>query len=97
MTMTDEPTRSGNALVDELRTWLEENWDPDLTVGEWWERLGMAGWSAPMLPEGLLRTWPVAGRLAGGLGHDLAFRRAGGARRHVDRARLPHHHHARHP
>src|SRR5262249_8936662 len=30
----------------------EENWDPDLTVGEWWERLGMAGWSAP--------TWPAA-------------------------------------
>jgi alkylation response protein AidB-like acyl-CoA dehydrogenase len=50
MTMTDEPTRSGNALVDELRAWLEENWDPDLTVGEWWERLGMAGWAAPMLP-----------------------------------------------
>src|SRR5690606_33450804 len=22
-----------------------------LTVGGWWERLGMAGWSAPMLPE----------------------------------------------
>ena len=37
-------------LVDELKTWLEEQWDPDLTVGEWWERLGMAGWSAPMLP-----------------------------------------------
>ncbi|HYD09439.1 MAG TPA: acyl-CoA dehydrogenase family protein [Acidimicrobiales bacterium] len=37
-------------LVDELRTWLEEHWDPDLTVGEWWERLGTAGWSAPMLP-----------------------------------------------
>ena len=37
-------------LVDELRSWLEESWDPDLTVGEWWERLGMAGWAAPMLP-----------------------------------------------
>jgi alkylation response protein AidB-like acyl-CoA dehydrogenase len=37
-------------LIDELRTWLEENWDPDLTVGEWWHRLGMAGWAAPMLP-----------------------------------------------
>ena len=50
MTTTDA-TRSGTDLVDELNTWLEENWDPDLTVGEWWERLGMAGWSAPMLPE----------------------------------------------
>jgi alkylation response protein AidB-like acyl-CoA dehydrogenase len=36
--------------VDELQSWLEENWDPDLTVGEWWERLGMSGWAAPLLP-----------------------------------------------
>ncbi len=36
--------------IDELRSWLELNWDPDLTVGEWWERLGLAGWSAPSLP-----------------------------------------------
>ncbi len=40
-----------DAIVDELRSWLEQNWDPDLTVAEWWERLGMAGWAAP--------TWPV--------------------------------------
>ncbi|MGH9081668.1 MAG: acyl-CoA dehydrogenase family protein [Acidimicrobiales bacterium] len=38
--------------MDELRSWLELNWDPDLTVGEWWERLGLAGWSAPTLPTG---------------------------------------------
>ena len=42
--MTDE-------LLSELRAWLARNWDPDLTVGEWWERLGLAGWSAPGLPE----------------------------------------------
>jgi alkylation response protein AidB-like acyl-CoA dehydrogenase len=36
--------------VDELKSWLELFWDPDLTVGEWWERLGLAGWSAPTLP-----------------------------------------------
>jgi alkylation response protein AidB-like acyl-CoA dehydrogenase len=36
--------------VDELQGWLEESWDPDLTVGEWWERLGMSGWAAPLLP-----------------------------------------------
>ncbi|HZU73839.1 MAG TPA: acyl-CoA dehydrogenase family protein [Acidimicrobiales bacterium] len=45
-----EETARGNELVDQLRTWLEENWDPDLTVAEWWGRLGLAGWSAPMLP-----------------------------------------------
>jgi alkylation response protein AidB-like acyl-CoA dehydrogenase len=40
-----------DALLSELRTWLGKNWDPDLTVGQWWERLGTAGWSAPGLPE----------------------------------------------
>jgi alkylation response protein AidB-like acyl-CoA dehydrogenase len=38
-------------VLDELKTWLTENWDPDLTVAEWWDRLGTAGWAAP--------TWPV--------------------------------------
>lgn len=36
--------------VEQLQEWLVENWDPDLTVGNWWERLGLAGWAAPMLP-----------------------------------------------
>src|SRR5690349_21102003 len=45
-----ERTTTGAELIDELRTWLEENWNPDLTVKEWWERLGLAGWAAPMLP-----------------------------------------------
>ena len=31
--------------------WLDSEWDPDLTVGAWWERLGSAGWSAPSLPQ----------------------------------------------
>lgn len=51
MTSTDTTSRTGDALIDELTDWLEQNWDPELSVGEWWERLGMAGWSAPMLPE----------------------------------------------
>ena len=38
-------------MLSDLRAWLAKNWDPDLTVGEWWERLGLAGWSAPGLPE----------------------------------------------
>ncbi len=37
-------------LIEEVRTWLEDNWDPDLTVAQWWEKLGTAGWSAPNLP-----------------------------------------------
>jgi alkylation response protein AidB-like acyl-CoA dehydrogenase len=49
-TVAPEPTTS-DALIDELRAWLESNWDPDITLAEWWERLGLAGWAAPTLPE----------------------------------------------
>ena len=53
MTTTAATNRTGDTddeLVTELRSWLQDNWDPELTVGEWWERLGLAGWSAPSLP-----------------------------------------------
>lgn len=43
-------TASTDELLSELRSWLDSNWDPDLTVAEWWERMGLAGWSAPGLP-----------------------------------------------
>ncbi len=46
----DQGTAEPDDLVDELRAWLEQNWDPDLTVGEWWSRLGLSGWAAPALP-----------------------------------------------
>jgi alkylation response protein AidB-like acyl-CoA dehydrogenase len=42
---------SDTDVIDELRDWLAEQWDPELTVAEWWERLGLAGWAAPLLPE----------------------------------------------
>ena len=34
-------------LQEEVDAWLQRNWDPDLTVREWWERVGDAGWTAP--------------------------------------------------
>src|SRR3954451_9358775 len=43
--------QSSTDVIDELGNWLDENWDPDLTVAEWWERLGLSGWAAPSLPE----------------------------------------------
>jgi alkylation response protein AidB-like acyl-CoA dehydrogenase len=73
--------------VTEVKDWLSANWDPDLTVGEWWERFGTSGWAAPMLPadaygKGLARSEVVrvqeavaeSGALAapGGLGLLLA-------------------------
>ena len=48
--LTDDTARTDSELLDELRDWLAENWDPDLAVGEWWERLGISGWAAPLLP-----------------------------------------------
>ena len=45
--MTDTATD----VITELKDWLNDNWDPDLTVAQWWERLGLAGWSAPGLPK----------------------------------------------
>ncbi|MHB1519382.1 MAG: acyl-CoA dehydrogenase family protein [Acidimicrobiales bacterium] len=53
--MTDTATahdRTTDELLSDVRTWLAANWDPDLSVSAWWERLGAAGWSAPGLPVG---------------------------------------------
>lgn len=52
-------------LLDELDSWLAANWNADLTVGEWWERLGLSGWAAPSLPataygRGLSRSDAIA-------------------------------------
>ncbi len=62
MTSTiDATTSTSGDILDELRSWLEDNWDPDLTVAEWWERLGRAGWAAPTLPTNASAgAWPVA-------------------------------------
>jgi alkylation response protein AidB-like acyl-CoA dehydrogenase len=70
-TVVPEPTTSVDALVEEFRAWLEQNWDPEITVGEWWERLGSSGWAAPTLPtnaygKGLSR--PDAARVQAELG-----------------------------
>jgi alkylation response protein AidB-like acyl-CoA dehydrogenase len=34
-------------LRDEVRAWLEQHWDPELTVEEWWSLVAGAGWAAP--------------------------------------------------
>jgi alkylation response protein AidB-like acyl-CoA dehydrogenase len=50
MTKVDAEVVTGEELVAELKEWLGANWDPELSVGDWWERLGTSGWSAPTLP-----------------------------------------------
>jgi len=63
MTKIDEAPKeqTSEGVVEEIRDWLKDNWDPELTVAEWWERMGLAGWAAPTLPttaygRGLSRT-----------------------------------------
>ena len=36
---------------DEADRWFQEHWDPDLTLGAWWERLAESGWGFPTWPE----------------------------------------------
>ncbi|WCO65321.1 acyl-CoA dehydrogenase family protein [Iamia majanohamensis] len=50
--MTDTAARpsSSEAYLDELQSFLDSEWDPDLTVAAWWEKLGTEGWSAPAWP-----------------------------------------------
>jgi alkylation response protein AidB-like acyl-CoA dehydrogenase len=50
MTDTADRTATTGDPVAEVKDWLAENWDPDLRVAEWWDRLGTSGWAVP--------TWP---------------------------------------
>jgi alkylation response protein AidB-like acyl-CoA dehydrogenase len=43
----------------EVKAWLEENWDPDRKVGEWWDVLARSGYAAPTFPEDAWgKGWP---------------------------------------
>jgi alkylation response protein AidB-like acyl-CoA dehydrogenase len=35
----------------EAKSWYQENWDPDLTVGVWFRRMYESGWGYPTWPE----------------------------------------------
>lgn len=41
--MTDE--------VQQARIWFQQNWDPELTLGEWWTRLARSGYGFPSWPR----------------------------------------------
>lgn len=41
------PGHDASALRSELRTWLSQNWDPDLELVEWRRRLVDSGWAVP--------------------------------------------------
>ena len=45
--MATEHERTIDELRAEVRAWLEEHWDPELSVDDWWRIVGKAGWTAP--------------------------------------------------
>jgi alkylation response protein AidB-like acyl-CoA dehydrogenase len=59
--VTKKTDSSADDVRAEIRDWLEQHWDPDLSVDEWWRIVAEAGWTAPhFTPEqggrGLHRT-----------------------------------------
>ena len=48
------------AIQAEVEAWLGANWDPDLTVGDWWRRLADAGLSNSQLDEPFGRSYDRA-------------------------------------
>ena len=46
------PSSDPGLVRRELEAWLEDNWDPELTVRDWWARLAASGWGFPSWPRG---------------------------------------------
>jgi alkylation response protein AidB-like acyl-CoA dehydrogenase len=40
-----------DVVRSEVRAFLDAQWDPELTVREWWKRFADSGWAMPMWPE----------------------------------------------
>ena len=45
----DEPTES--SVRAEVRAWLEANWNPELGLVEWRNKLADSGWGVPHWPK----------------------------------------------
>ncbi|MEE3140107.1 MAG: acyl-CoA dehydrogenase family protein [Actinomycetota bacterium] len=46
-----------NELRAELDAWIDANWDPDIAVREWWQRLSSAGLTNPGLTQPFGKGW----------------------------------------
>ena len=72
--MTATSASDLDTVLGELTEWLEVNWDPELSLRDWWQRLGEAGWAQPHWP----REWYGRGlSRADGLAVAVAIRRFG--------------------
>ncbi|NNE95415.1 MAG: acyl-CoA dehydrogenase [Acidimicrobiales bacterium] len=47
MSAVDSPAE----IEDQVRSWVDDHWDPDLRLGDWWQLLADSGFAHPMLPE----------------------------------------------
>ena len=47
--MASTATATAEQVQAEVEAWLDENWDPALSVRDWWRRLAGAGLSYPMM------------------------------------------------
>ena len=87
-------TRAG----DEVRAWLSEHWDPDLSVDEWWQIVGRRRLDRAAPPSGAGRARPAPHRVEHRARRLRRVRRAAPARRPRPadgRADDPHARHAR--
>ena len=72
--MPGDRRRAAQDTALDVDAWLDESWDPDLTVAEWWARLAEAGLAHPMLPAPWGRDWSRA--QAAELGQAMVGRKA---------------------
>jgi alkylation response protein AidB-like acyl-CoA dehydrogenase len=47
VTVTTTKDAAVDALRADVHAWLEQHWDPQLSVEEWWRIVAEAGWTAP--------------------------------------------------
>lgn len=45
------PEVTADSVRAEVKSWLAQAWDPDLTVSEWWSLLADSGWAVPTWPS----------------------------------------------
>ena len=46
---------ASRVVAGEARAWFEANWNPDMSLGEWWAVLAESGWGFPTLADTPLR------------------------------------------
>jgi alkylation response protein AidB-like acyl-CoA dehydrogenase len=51
--MPRETVSRADDVTDRIQHWVEANWDLQLTLADWWDRLFDAGYAFPSWPEGL--------------------------------------------